>query len=295
MFGRDTRVLTLAIEGSTLRLLQVEKGRVVFWTTLPFNPSLMQDGSVVNPAGLAEVIKHGLARLNGAQGRLVTVFPGTRLIMRVLTFPYIRGIKSETLVLREARRILGPTMDKQLLYWTPVQSSTLELRYFLLAVSRAEMTRFIEALQINNLKPHKIDARPLTLARAVPERSAVLLRLEVSDLDVTVVVDRVPQLFTPRVLEFGMTPEDLLDELANIIQETVSFFDSRRAEGAALPSDAPIFLVGGHPQIDESFARALREKIEGREVLLPTSLIPAPDGFLALEYMVNLGLALKPL
>ncbi|MBI2857381.1 MAG: hypothetical protein HYX95_03590 [Chloroflexi bacterium] len=297
LLGRFRRgeggVLTLAIEGPTLRLLQVQKGCVTSWTTLPFNPSLMQDGRVANPAGLAEVIKNGLARLNGGQGPLVTVFPGTRLTIRVLAIPRVRGVKPEVMVPREARRILGAAAEQQILFWTPLKGTQMELRYFLVAVPRAEMARFMETLELSGLKPRKVDARSLALARAVSEPTGVVLRLEPADLDVTIVVDKVPQLFAWRALEFGMSPEDLLDELADAVQTTVIFHASR-AEGASLPPEAPLLLVGGHPQIDESLARALTQRV-GREVRCPTSPIPAPDDFPALEYLVNLGLALKRL
>ncbi|MBI4307662.1 MAG: hypothetical protein HY684_02530 [Chloroflexi bacterium] len=283
----------MAIEGPSLRLLQTQNGRVASWTTLSFNPNLMQDGRVANPAGLAEVIKNGLARLNGGRGQLVTVFPGTRLTLRVLAIPRLRDVKPEVVVPREARRILGAAAEQQIIVWALLSSTQMELRYLLVAIPRAEMARFMETLDLSGLKPRKVDARPLALARAVGEPTGVLLRLEPTDLDVTIVVDMVPQIFASRVLEFSMSPEDLLDELADAVQATVSFHASR-AEGAALPPEAPLLLVGGHPQIDESLAHALSVRL-GREVRSPASPIPAPDDFPALEYMVNLGLALKPL
>lgn len=286
-------VLTLSLEGSTLRLLRTKGGRVIGWVTLPFNPRLLRDGRIEDPPGLAEVIKNGLKQIGGSPGPLVVGHPGSRITVRNLAIPRIRGMRPDAIVPREARRILGPTADQQLVFWTPLTSSPLELRYFLLATPRAELSRLLETLSLSGLKARKIDARPLALARAVDEGTAILVRLESTDVDVTVIVDRVPQLVTRRAVELSMSAEDLLAEMIDMIQTAIGF-QTNRPEGPAFPPEAPILLFGGHPFIDTPLVRALTEGL-GRQVRLPVCPLNAPEDFPTLEYMVNLGLALKEL
>ena len=125
----------------------------------------------------------------------------------------------------------------------------------------------------------------------MPEDDGVLLRLEATDLSVTVMVDRVPELVTRRNLEISMSVDDLLAEIPDAVQTTVSF-QASRPENKALPPETPLFLFGAHPQVDEALAVSIGQATD-RVVRLPTSPREAPPDFPALEYMVNVGLALK--
>jgi hypothetical protein len=291
---RGASVLTLALEGSSLRLLRVSEGAVESWTGLPFNPRLVRGGRIEDARGLAEVIKNGLARLESRTGTtdLVAAFPSSQMVVRYLTIPRIRGVKPETIIPREARRILGAAADQQLVHWAALSATATEETYYVVAIPRAEMARFVETLQSSGLKPRRIEARPLALARAMPADDAVLLRLEATDLSVTVMVGRVPELVTRRSLEMSMAPEDLLAEITDAVQTTVAFQGSR-ADNRPLPVDAPLFLFGGHPQIDGALASSVQNTV-GRKIRFPESPLPAPPDFPAQEYMVNLGMALDP-
>lgn len=294
MKARGSTTLSLTLEGSSVRLLRSYEGAIQSWVSLPFNPRLMQGGRIEDPRGMADVITNGISRLEGGEmpATIVTAFPSSQIFIRYVGVPRVRGVDPDTIVEREARRLLGSAADQQLFYSTQISSTPSAVTYYLLAVSRIEMARFVETLQYCNLKPQRIDARPLALARVMPENDGVLLRLEATDLSVIAMVNRIPELVTRRSLEISTSVNDLITEIADAVRTTVAYQTSRVEKVKALPPDAPLFLFGGHPQIGEGIETAIKAAVD-REVRFPPSPRPAPADFPSHEYMTNLGLILS--
>lgn len=291
--ARRSATLSLTLEGSSVRLLRSYEGAIQSWVSLPFNPRLMQGGRIEDPRGMAEVITNGISRLEGGDqpATIVTAFPSSQIFIRYVGVPRVRGVDPEIIVEREARRVLGSAADQQIFYSTQISSTPSAATYYLLAVSRIEMARFVETLQHCNLKPKRIDARPLALARAMPENDGVLLRLEATDLSVIAMVNRIPELVTRRSLEVSTSTNELIGEISDAVRTTVAYQASRTEKIKALSPDAPLFLFGGHPQIGEGIDAAIKAAVD-REVRIPPSPRPAPADFPSHEYMANIGLTL---
>ena len=283
--------VTISLEGTSLRLMTVEGGVVKGWLSLPFNPRLVDDGRIEDPNRLAEVLKTAVGRVDAVSGKVLAAFPSSRATSRVITLPNVKGLNPKSAVPREANRIMGSAADYHHLFWTPLKSEGLELRYFLLAAPKGELVNFLQTLTLSGLHPDAVDTRALALARGVGVDSAIILNLENTGLDVLILSDYVPLIVTRRELRPGIGLEELLDEVIDEFQNTVEYYNDRNP-AIALPSNTAVYLMGGHSLMSQELAEALRNRI-GRNILFPSPEIDYPPEFPPIQYMVNVGLALK--
>ena len=66
------------------------------------------------------------------------------------------------------------------------------------------MARFVETLMLSGLKPRHIETRHSLLHAASEHDATVVLRVEATQLDVTVIVDRVSHVVTQRNPDLGL-------------------------------------------------------------------------------------------
>ncbi len=284
-------LLTVSIESTSIRLMAAEGRRVRAWLNMPFNPRMVSNGQVEDPSGLSTVIKNALTRLGVKLGTVVAAFPSSRITSRVMTLPDVRGMNPKIVLPREARRTMGSAADYNYLFWVPLGKVGLEQRYYLLAAPKSELASFLQTLALSGLRPKKVDSRALALTRGVGVNSTFILNLESGGFDIMVVMDYVPMVITHRELPLGQGVGDLIEEIVDEFQSCTEYY-SERNPAAPIPRNTPVFLTGGHPQVNPDFAFTLRESL-GRELFFPNPPIEYPQDFPLVQYMVNVGLALK--
>ena len=138
-------VLTLSIEGSNVRLMTAEAGRISEWLELPFHPRAVNDGQIADPARLGQVIKIGVARLGLTLTDVVAAFPSSRISFHMMSLPTTAGIRPDRAIPREARRIMGSALDYHYPFWNSLGREGLEERYYLLAAPKGELAAFFQA------------------------------------------------------------------------------------------------------------------------------------------------------
>lgn len=147
---------------------------------------------------------------------------------------------------------------------------------------------------MSGLNIKKVDSNALALARSVGIASAVILNLDSYGLDVVLILDHVPMSMTHRELQVGLGTEDLVEEIQYELQNFTEYYNGHNPM-APFPQNIPIYLVGSHPQIDSGLVQTLEYSLQ-RGISSPAPLIePPPENFPLLQYMVNVGLALKAL
>ena len=284
-------LLTLGIEGGSVRLLASEGRTVLGWLSTPFNPRMVSDGRIDDPNGLAKVVGNAVARLGVNPGSVVAAFPSSRVTARVLSLPDVGGMRPSTLVPREARRIMGSAVDYHYISWTSLGKVGLEQRYYLVAAPKAEMLSFLQTLSMTSLRAKKVDSRALALARGVGEPTAIIMNVETYGLDIVVVLDHIPISVAHRELPIGLGVEDLVDEVTDEYQVSTEHYGDRNPS-QPIPPNVPTYLTGGHPFVNAKFAQVLSNGLR-RNLLFPTPPMDYPEDFPVLAYVINVGLALK--
>jgi hypothetical protein len=295
LFPAGRGVVTVNLEGSTLRLLASRGRRVLSWLSMPVNPQLVADGQISSEEDMGTVLQRAVRRLGVRPSQVLAAFSGARSLSRVIALPRARELKPGTVIPREARRQMGPTVEQSYLFWSRVGAarSEAEDRYYVLAVPRSRLDSLTRTLVLGGLKPAVIDLKAMALARCVPGPSAVIMDLEPASLDIILVVGSLP-LAAYTVLMEGVAAqneEEMAARMAEEVRRGLQAFNARNP-GQVLGAGTPLYLTGGHPLVgDRLFDRI--ESAAGFAVLLPEPPFRWPEGFSAQGFMVNLGLLLR--
>ena len=284
-------LLTLSVESGSIRLMTSEKGRVASWLNMPFNPRLVSDGQIQDPEAMSTVIRNAVGRLGVRGTTLVSAFPSPRVTSRVMNFPSVGAVRPNTIIPREARRVMGSAVDCHDLFWTSLGKVGLQQRYYLLAAPKGELVTFLQTLALSGFKPRSVDARFLALTRGVGVTPSLILSVESLGFDVLVVVGYIPLVVFHRELQMGLGADDLTAEIVDEVQGAIEYHTDRYP-AAVLPPNAPVYFTRGHPLVTVDFAQTLGNSLT-REVRFPNPAIEYPEDFPVPQYMVNVGLALK--
>lgn len=288
---RRGQIISLTIEGNTLRVVACEGQRILAWKNIPFNPALLRGGFVANAPGLAQVLRSALQDVK--PGRAIVALPGFQGVSRVISLPKVRRLRPAVAVPREARRLMTVSLDNNYLFWQPVSSTGAQQRFFVLAVPREPLLALIDALRQAGLRPWRMETKPLALARAVNQGQAVVCSLENNSLDVVIVFDHIPVVI--RSLFMGEEPleqEVLLSRFVDEVRRTIAFYNDTN-RGNPLPQTVPVYLCGalaGYPEVGREIQSAT-----GHPMGQVNAVLSLPPDFPLSQMMVNLGLVMKVL
>ncbi|MCL5074515.1 MAG: pilus assembly protein PilM [Chloroflexi bacterium] len=284
-------VVSLSIEGSSLRLLSCKGGRIQSWVSIPLNPRLLRGGFIADPLALSGVIRTAMEKAHLSPGRVIGGLTGLQSVSRLISLPKVAAGSLEAIVQREARRSLAISLEGNYLYWQALDGRGEELQVFVLAVPKEPLLAFLAALRGAGLRPRAIDLRPLALARAVAQPQAIIANAESNSVDVVVVVDAVPVLVHTSFLgDEPLPPEYVRDRLTDELLRAITFYNDTH-RGSPLAPDIPLYLTGemaNETELVESIPA-----LTGHPLAIPQPPLPYPAGFPLALYMVNIGLILK--
>lgn len=287
------RRLAISIEGTEVRVLVFAGRQVIGWyqTTLPARA--VRNGFLVAGGGGGQHLRGVLARAGLTRLPLVVAFPGVQSFTRVLQIPLALRANLDTLVQREARRLLAVSLENSYVFWQALTTSGRETfrRVYLVVVPREPLLATLEALTGAGLKVAALDLKPLAVARAVNVPEAIIAHGDLHGGDVIVVVGGVPTL----IRSFYWSDEPLAPEYAAIrlteeLTRTISFYnDSNRDSPLAL--DVPIYLTGALAE-DPALAPTIAG-VTSRQVPEVLSPLRCPPDLPARAFMAVFGMVLK--
>ncbi len=278
-------VVTISLEGTTLRVLGCRRGRVEFWLSVAFDPALLEGGFVADPSRMGQAIGLAFRHRNLPTRNVICSLPAYGSAFRSFRIPRIAGHR-EAVVPREARRLMGIGLERMHLAWETVGVKGGQEQIFAVAVPREPLEMIAQTLEMAGIPPSVVDLKPLALARAVNEISALILNAESNSIDVVMVRDGVPELVHSRYLP-GATIDDVM---ALLVEEADTVVRKVREDGP-IPAGTPVILTG-----EVSTRDGLSFLVESRTGLPAAPLVPAletPAEFPVPRFAVNLGLAMK--
>ncbi|MBE0415121.1 MAG: pilus assembly protein PilM [Dehalococcoidia bacterium] len=287
----DKRIISLSIEGTTLRILTFTKGSVEAWNSVPLDPKFLAMGHVVDPQGLGGVIKNALEGRDSLTGRVVCALPGLRTMSRLISVPKVGKKELPEVISREVRRLMAVSEADNYLHWQSIPAETDLMRFFVLAVPKEPLHALMEALREAGLKPRAIDLKPLALMRAVNKKDAIIANGESNSVELVIVVDDVPTLMRSVFLGEGVVSQDYaVSRISDELGRTIAFYNDTNPDNPLDP-EVPVYLTGAAAS-GVSFALNVTALI-GRPVQPLDPPLPYPENFPVAEFMVNLGLILK--
>ncbi|RLC71903.1 MAG: hypothetical protein DRI26_04160 [Chloroflexi bacterium] len=285
--GRE--ILTLSLEGSTLRVLQARGRRITAWLSLPFNPAFLSGGFIADPTGMAEVIRNALIRKGLHARRVRAAFPGFQSLSRLITLPRAKELHPEEILPGEARRLMRISLEDTYLFWQRVAITSRQQRFLVLAIPKAPLQTFVETLRLAGLRPSRLELKPLSLVKAVGQPQAIIASVETNGIDIVIVIDHLPMLMRSLYLgEGALTLETVPSPLVDELSHTISFYNNSNPD-KQLPSGTPLYLCG-------ALASGLDASAIGQEFGMPAGelhpVLNVPPEFPLAQMLVNLGLAI---
>ncbi len=288
-----TTQVTLYLEDTGIKLLLTKDRQVEKWASLLLPPGLVSDGVIMDEVQVAARI-NDLLQLQEIRSRKVTVaLSGLNSIFRLITLPELPAPIIPEAIKNEANRVIPMPLEQVYLAHQVLPSPSGETSVFLVAFPRNSTDALVRTLDRAGLNIKKLDIAPLALARNADVPQAIIVNSWLSNADIVIMNDSIPQVI--RSLSLPTESTTLADKLPSIAEElnrTISFYNSSHTDHP-LDSATPLFVTGDLCQEPESWP-ALVGKLKLSVSALP-SLIEAPEAFDSSQYMVNIGLALKEL
>ena len=291
MFGK--RVISLSLEGATLRVLSASGDSVERWDSIPCPSELVGRGYIINPIGLGGVIKDALTERKLFKGKVVCALSAAGTISKVLNLPKVDARQLGTIVEREARRITEDSVEKTYVHWRVLPPSHGQQQVYLLIVPKGPLSALVKTIKAAGLKASLIDLKAMALMKAVNRRNAIIANGEGNSVDMTIVRHDIPMVIRSVFLGDGVLSTDqAADRIGDEVMQTLAAYaDSYRDK--PLPQQVPVFLTGA---VAGSVTAALNvTTLTGHPIGNLQPPLRYPDDLPVAEYAVNMGLILRML
>ncbi len=291
--GRN--LLSVVIEGMSLKLLACRGEKVITWATIPVNPGFLRGGFVADAKGLAGVIRTALGKKQfSGWGRVFASLPAFHSVCRPMELPKLKEVDPKVAIPQQARRDLGYSAENSLLFWWPLPGGIDRQRFLVISVPKEPVTALMETFKLAKLRPDKVETTTFALSRAVNQTQAIIAAVEPYSLDIIIMRDSVPLIIRSTFL--GETPrgiETLPELVADALEPVMSFHNESNPDNP-LPPDIPVYLLGSAVSLNPNIISTV-EGVLGRPVAVFEPPLVYPEDFPKAELAVNIGLVLKGL
>jgi type IV pilus assembly protein PilM len=258
------------------------------WADCALEPGLVKDGVVVDEAEVAAKIVSFLQSQKVRARKVVVGLSGIHCFFRVLALPDVSGSLLANAVKLEAEKALPIPLDQLYISWQVLDRQGHEVRAFLAALPRSLVDTMVGAVWAAGLNPYLIDLKPLALSRAADRDTAIIADLQPTELNIVVMVGRVPELVRTLSLDKTRSWDERLALIGEELERTVKFFNSGHSK-SPLDGEVPIIVSGELAEgLDLNKASDFKHP-----VLFIESSLKCPNEFPVGRYLVNIGLALK--
>jgi len=289
-FG-SREVVTLSIEGSSVRLLVVKGSKVTQWAEKGLEPGLIREGLVIDAAAVGAAIDELFTDHDVPRKGVVTSLTGLRAIPRILTLPKIKANLLDDAVRREARKEMPLALDTLYLSWKTVAEKGDQRQIYLLGVSRELLDAHMRALKAAAVVPHSMDLKPLALVRAIGRDETVIADLEEESLTIVLVIDGIPVIMRSFPFEREPGPVNVrVDQLVSELTQTIRFYNESHRTNT-LSATTPVCLTGAAMN-DRVTVTNLQVMLD-RPVEVPDCPLEHPSDLPVASFLVNVGLAMK--
>ncbi len=279
------KMITLYVEDVSLRLLVAKGKNVEKWADLVLEPGLVKDGVITDEVRVAAVITQLFKSHSLSSKKVIVGLSGLRCLIHLISLPLLPKALLAEAIKQEMVTIIPVPLEQFYLAWQIISTRGGEMQVFVVASPRDAVDALVKTLRRARIQPYLMNLKPLTLARVVKEKTAVIVDIQPADFDIVIMVDGIPQ--TIRTLSFPQSAQSWQEKRLIIVQEldrTIKFYDSNHLENP-LAAHAPLFASG------ELTTESLADELK-RPVLPLLSPLKYPAVPLS-RLLVNIGLALQ--
>lgn len=281
--------VSLFIEDNEVKLLVTNGKTVEKWASLLLDSGIVADGVIQQEDTLAESLRNFMAEQELGGSTVVASLTGLNSIFRIISLPadVPKNILDDA-IQNEANRVIPVPMDQVYVARQMIGSEAGENRFFLVAYPKNAAGSLARTLQKAGLKIKFMDVAPLALARLANVNRAVMVNTWLSNIDIIILADRVPEVIRSFPLPAEtMTDAERIINIAEEIARTVTYYNSSHTENP-LNAEVPI-LVSGDLASNTDAWPALGGS-DGHPVEALTTPFESPEGFDVGQFIIPLGL-----
>jgi hypothetical protein len=300
---RFARTFTsLFIDDTSVKILMVKGKHVIKAAELPLEAGLVSDGEINAPKEVAQNLKSLLQDLKISGKRIIVGFSGLHCLSRVTTLPPLADRKLiDEAIQHEAASELPVPVEDLFLAWQIVQRSDKELKIFYIAYTRDIVDSLVETLEEAGIKRGLMDLAPLAITNVVNQKTAAIVDIRRSSIDIVVMVEGIPQLIRSLPLPKDKMMAEKLPVIREELERTIKFHLSdgngdnggNAKNGESAQGSFPVY-ISGELQDEPELYQSLVENL-GYAVTLSLPPLVYPEPLVAARFMVNIGLILKKL
>jgi Tfp pilus assembly PilM family ATPase/Tfp pilus assembly protein PilN len=280
--------VTLNIDNKRIRLLSYRGNRVVLWQTLELPPGLIKNGQILDPQGVANLLKVRLQNLKLSGQQVHVCLSGLSYIYRVLNLPNLKNPRLHTAVMRATQREISLPLDGLYLDWQVTRQNPKEQEIFVLGISRQTVDDLLTTLKLAGISLQSLELKALSLARAVRHPYALVIDCEPDAFEILVVRSGVPVTIHRVIPKNEMaTFEDNLNQALTELNRTIDYYNLNHSENP-LTRATPVML-GGSLCDDPTSCQMITKGI-GNTVEFFQSRAVLPPNFPLSTFAANLGL-----
>jgi hypothetical protein len=287
-------VVALEINSTGIKLMEINKGKVVKWASHYLEPGMFEQEVISEPEALGAVIKQLMNSSDISKKDVIASVSGLFSLSRIVTVSIpVEEEVTQQAVLDAVADVMPLSEEELYIFWQTTGTGKDGKQVLVIGVPRDMLDSEIQALKVVGINPHALDLKAMALARAVNRERALIFNIEPSSFDVVIVVNGVPEVMRTTAWKQTEVPaEEVGEHLASALGLTVSFYDSNNP-GSSLDPSTPLFITG---QLSGDFN--LVENLKARVEYPVEKLAPPleyPAHLPVSQYAVNIGLALKGL
>lgn len=278
-------MLTINIEDNSLKVTSLSGKRVVFAIEAALGAGWVQNGVVIDRAGVAQVLSSVLAGSGLREKECVACVSGIQSIYRMAFVPRLDRTLLAEAARREMEKAIPVPLDSLYTFWTDIKMSAIETGLCLVGLPFDNVDSVIETLKVCGLRPKYLELKPLAVSRVMDEKTAIVLNVQPAGFDITIVTDGLPEMI--RSLPFPSMTLSEADKAIMVKEEvdrTVKFYNSGHPN-SPLTEQAFCILSG-----------ILRERLStvlGYRSKPPPGLLFYPQGQDDNTFVANTGLAMR--
>lgn len=281
---------SIFIDDSAIYVMSAKGRQPQKWASTGLEKGLVQDGVIKDQEAVALKVKELLQTLKLRGKQVACAVSGVNCLYHLLILPELPDELVTEAINREASQSLGISIDEVYLSWQVLAVDRGQMRIYLTAMPRDMVDSMVVTLQQAGLKPYLMDMKPLCLARASSEARAIIVDTRPTGFDVVILANGIPEVIRCLPLPEEASESEQTALLKAEMDRAVVFYNSAHMD-APIDLSVPILVSGSIATREDDWDVLRGPRERPLQLMIPT--VEERDGFMATEYMTNIGMALK--
>jgi len=235
------KVVTLDIDSTAIRLLEVSGGKVRKWASISHEQDKVEEEEVSNPQTLGNKVKQLMASSGIRASKVISSLSGLYSVSRIVNVPNpTAGLTLQQAALEAASEVMPLSADDLYLSWRTITIDEEGQQILAVGVPRDIIDDQVRALRAAGINPHILDLKAMALARLVNREQALILNIEPSSFDIVIIVNGLPEIMrTVAWQQEELTEENKVEHLAVNLELTAGFYNSQHHNTPLPPLECP--------------------------------------------------------